>query len=57
MVVPCSNFVTQVGPEGSRSDEAWLRDRGVGRVLTVAGHSEHLPRFNGGLSQLLACAS
>ena len=34
-----------VGPEGSTRDAAWLRERGIDRVLTVAGHMHTMQRF------------
>ena len=34
-----------VGPEGSTRDVAWLRERGIDRVLTVAGHMHTMQHF------------
>ena len=42
-----------LGPEGSRAAELWLAEAGIGRVLTVACHSSHLPRFDGVLYEVL----
>lgn len=36
-----------LGPEGSTVELAWLQERGIDRVLTVAAHCDHLPRFDG----------
>lgn len=36
-----------LGSEGSRASESWLAEQGIGRVLTVACASEHLPKVDG----------
>ena len=33
-----------LGPEGATIDDAWLREKGITRVLTVAAHSDHLTK-------------
>ena len=42
-----------LGPEGSRISESWLAEQGIGRVLTVACESDHLPTYEGVVYQVL----
>ena len=44
---------SSLGPEGATIDDAWLREKGITRVLTVAAHSVLGVAGKGGLNMAI----